>query len=43
MQRILPLGPQLRRLVRPTLALLPLVVFLGLLAAAWDAFRLTQR
>jgi ABC-type multidrug transport system fused ATPase/permease subunit len=33
MQRILPLGPQLRRLVRPTLALLPVVVLLGLLAA----------
>jgi ABC-type multidrug transport system fused ATPase/permease subunit len=36
MQRILPLGPQLRRLVRPTLALLPVVVLLGLLAATLE-------
>ena len=36
MQPILPLGPQLRRLVRPTLALLPLVVVLGLLAATLE-------
>jgi subfamily B ATP-binding cassette protein MsbA len=36
MQRILPLGPQLRRLVRPTLVLLPVVVLLGLLAATLE-------
>jgi ABC-type multidrug transport system fused ATPase/permease subunit len=36
MQRILPLGPQLRRLVRPTLAFLPVVVLLGLLAATLE-------
>jgi subfamily B ATP-binding cassette protein MsbA len=36
MHRILPLGPQLRRLVRPTLALLPVVVLLGLLAATLE-------
>jgi hypothetical protein len=36
MQRILPLGPQLRRLMRPTLALLPVIVVLGLLAATLE-------